>query len=469
MSTADLPRELASSFPFAQGKDAKRPRSMRLSPPTPGLWVMLLASTVALISSGYLAWSSLTSSPVAGCGSGGTFDCGHVLHSRWSTVLTLPVSVPAMATHLAVLTMLVWRPVSNRLSRIRWSMLGFAALAAGGAAIWFIGLQVFLLQHLCPYCLVAHVAGIILAVSFWFSRPTKGVSMRWIGVVATASLAGLIGLQSLNETPSSFEIIEHDRPAVSNGSTMTSPSLKSDDAIDAGEIKMIFDAPSRQTSRSRFGAEVVQLLAAFADPAIFLSGQVGVAEPESPTTLVLGSIELRNDAWPLLGKPNAEMVFVEMFDYTCPHCQRTHQSLDAAREHFGDKLAVITMPVPLDRKCNPAVNSTHPSHSESCELAKLAIAVWCIDRDKFATFHDDLFNSKPSYGQARSKARALVGDEELTKMLASTLPSDYVAKHVTLYQRAGGGTIPKLLFPRTSSVGAVESGETMIRLIEQHL
>ncbi|TWT92994.1 hypothetical protein Pla100_43100 [Neorhodopirellula pilleata] len=292
-------------------------------------------------------------------------------------------------------------------------------------------------------------------------------------MAAACSLASLIGLQTLSEAPATFEIIEHGNEVSGDETTISAPSSipasGAGEANDAGKSNMLFDAPRRQASSSQQDAKAAQLIAAIVNPAALLYGQVTAPETKSPTALVLGNIELRTDSWPLIGRPDAEMVFVELFDYTCPHCQRTHKSLDAAREHFGDKLAVITMPVPLDRECNPTVNSTHPSHNEACELAKLAIAVWCVDPSQFERFHDVLFESTPNYAQALSKARSLVDQKKLTEMLNSSLPSDYVNKHVTLYQRAGAGTIPKLLFPRTSSVGAVESPDAMIRLIEQHL
>ena len=58
--------------------------------------------------------------------------------------------------------------------------------------------------------------------------------------------------------------------------------------------------------------------------------------------------------WTLLGKPEARYVFVEMYDYTCPHCRNTHRAIRGAFDRFGDDLAVIALPVPLDRKCNSA-------------------------------------------------------------------------------------------------------------------
>src|SRR5579863_5426117 len=69
-------------------------------------------------------------------------------------------------------------------------------------------------------------------------------------------------------------------------------------------------------------------------------------------TVAAGEITLDIRQWPLLGKPDAKYVFIEMFDYTCPYCRATHQAVRGAMEHFGDNLAIIALPVPLDSACN---------------------------------------------------------------------------------------------------------------------
>ncbi|WP_407652701.1 vitamin K epoxide reductase family protein [Aporhodopirellula aestuarii] len=429
---------------------------------------MLTCSTIAIATSIYLAWSALTLSPVAGCSGGSVFDCHHVLHSRWSKVLGVPVSVPAIATHACVIGLLLVRPSSVRWQRLRWSGIGLASLAAGGAAIWFIGLQIFALGHLCPYCLVAHVAGLVLAGVFLWSHPVKASVLRWIAGGASAALAVLITLQVNSEPPQTFETIEHG----------AAPTIESDSGLSEEATEEEFFAPPPSVSLQHQMDETLaswnipdlsRLTLALANPATLVYGDVGASQAESAKTVqILGGVKLSTKDWPLIGSPDAEIVFVEMFDYTCPHCQRTHASLKAAKEHFGDRLAVIVLPVPLDGKCNPTVQSTHASHAESCELAKLAVAVWMSDREKFAEFHNYLFESKPNYSQAVSHAASLVGKSKLDGILQGSVPGEYVKRHVQLYQKAGAGTIPKLLFSRTTTVGAVESPQTMIQLINQN-
>ncbi len=56
---------------------------------------------------------------------------------------------------------------------------------------------------------------------------------------------------------------------------------------------------------------------------------------------------------------DAPYIFVELFDYTCPHCRATQRAIKGAREALKDDLAVIVLPVPLSRQCNDTVTNEH--------------------------------------------------------------------------------------------------------------
>ncbi len=173
--------------------------------------------------------------------------------------------------------------------------------------------------------------------------------------------------------------------------------------------------------------------------------------------------------WPLLGKPEAKYVIVEMFDYTCPYCRATHQALRGAMERFGDDLAIVALPVPLDGACNRAVTTAIPQHAEACEIAKLAVAVWRVDRKRFPQFHSWLFESaqRRTAAEARRYAAELVGENAIGQELSRPYAGMYIAKHIELYESIGSGSLPKLLFPRTTIVGAVESTSTFIDMIQR--
>src|SRR5580704_8569963 len=172
-----------------------------------------------------------------------------------------------------------------------------------------------------------------------------------------------------------------------------------------------------------------------------------------------GQVSLDIRHWPLLGKPDAKYVFVEMFDYTCPYCRATHQAVRGAMEHFGDDLAIIALPVPLDAACNRSVTQTAPEHAEACEIAKIAVAVWRVNRAKFAEFHSWLFDpsSRPTAADALQHAAQLVGENAIHDELNKPTAGSYVTRHVELYERVGSGSLPKILFSSTSVSGSVES------------
>ncbi|MEZ6062559.1 MAG: thioredoxin domain-containing protein [Planctomycetaceae bacterium] len=197
----------------------------------------------------------------------------------------------------------------------------------------------------------------------------------------------------------------------------------------------------------------------------------GAAAPNERIVSVAGNqIRLNSRHWPLLGKSDAKYIFVEMFDYTCPHCRNTHVAVQGAFERYGDDLAVIALPVPLNRACNSAA-SGGSEHASACELAKLAVAVWRTNPGKYREFHDWLFqstaNTQPA--TARRHAEELVGADALKEELSKPYADQYIAKHVELYRRVGAGVIPKLMFPGETVTGEMNSTSDLCRRIESQL
>lgn len=190
--------------------------------------------------------------------------------------------------------------------------------------------------------------------------------------------------------------------------------------------------------------------------------------PKQRLVTVSGNrFSLNTRHWPLLGNPDAKYVFVEMFDYTCPHCRHTHHAIDGALKKYGNDLAVIALPVPLERSCNDA--ATGSGHYGACELAKISVAVWRIKRDKFKDFHDWMFEATRSTAQARSKAEQLVGKAALQAEMKLPHATNYILKHVDLYKKVGRGPVPKLMFPQATMTGQVASTQTLCTTIEREL
>ncbi len=465
----------------------------------------VLLSSTALTISLYLSYVAFTSSKVAGCG-GGVFDCEHVLNSKWSTMLGLPVGAWAASLYLSVLAALVFTarsatsPQSSQLRSWTWTVVTGAAVSAGLAALWFTGLQVFVLKHFCPWCLGAHACGMTLCIITLLFSPISAQLKGLAAAVGSLGTLGLVTIQLLTPAPQTFIETQFPTPAQTGpAGTLEQPELL--DAPGEGvEILMAPDATDGASLQPRTSNELVAWSYAISglltNPSILLTSQVAQdnqpanakpagaqannsagadankesEKPEDRTILLSGAnVRLKINQWPLLGKPEAKHVFVEMFDYTCRHCRATQKAISGARKKFGDELAVIVLPVPLSRACNDTVTNEHASHRESCEISRIAVAVWRVAPDKFPEFHEWLLTNEPipTAALAKSKAAQMVDPTALDKELSQPNAGRYIARHVDIYRRMGAGPVPKLVFPTTMLTGEMTDPAPLISVIER--
>ena len=484
----------------------------------PQIWTLRVLCLVAIGITGYLAWAGLTSSKVVGCGSGQLFNCGHVLQTRWSKWFFLPVSVPALMVHLTALAALAFcspnAPI--RRQRLGWSVATLCEFTAGLAAVWFTALQLIVIRHLCVYCLVAHGCALAMAAVIVWKRPAGTKPTLALSAISLVLAGALIGGQLLATPPVTYEIQYHDN--ATSADDVFSPEAGGNESWEDGDFfEAPADEPQLPTStpaleapdETDHGAAPANLSRAntwswllLLRPAIVLSAQItqpsqseaanrpsptsgqqsaagdavksvpdSDATPERRLVRISGNARLDVRQWPLLGSPKAKHVFVEMLDYTCPHCRNTHPAIDGAMERYGDDLALVVLPVPMNAACNDTVRVTEAKHAEACELARLAVAVWRVSPENFHAFHDWMLagNRVPTGAEARQHAAQLVGDQALREELAKPVAAKYVAKHVELYKRAGAGTIPKLLFPRTTLVGEINSANRLVEILEREL
>ncbi len=542
-------------------------------------------AVVALLVSSYLAYTTLMDTSLAGCGAGSVFDCGSVLKSKWSRWFTIPVSLLAAVTYVGMLGSLAFaQSGSTRRRTFLWKIVMVLGLSAGAAAVWFIFLQVFVLKHLCIYCLAAHTCGLLISLMIIAKRPFGMFAVSKTAVLALTGIAALTIGQYLGPEPATFKEvtfpIAENSPtedlsddldesssaelSVDEGESTFSGDMETDDLFGApdDDDELIFDAPSEDdmeddlfeapvdddqsdietshagislssqfalafhstmlssmivapqqpafqqnqlptnsTSQSSTPANVIQQnglpqnsvsknsvsknpVSQSATPKKMESSKTQSDEtksdekqsikkkqskPKKPRRVVLaGGIKLDAYSWPIIGNPQAKFVFVEMFDYACPHCRRTHQkSIQGAKQILGDDLAVIVLPLPLNQNCNNAVTQTPPMFVESCELAKLSVAVWKTDPVKFNEFHNWMLatDTTPTYFQARAYADSIVDPVRLNKAFNSKVVSDYISKHVKIYTLFGKGIVPKLMFPGTGLVGEYTSVDGLIQMI----
>ena len=544
------------------------------------VWSLRLICGAALGISVYLAWTAFSMGNVYGCSSGDVIDCEHVLTSRWSKVMGVPVSVPAAGLYASLIALLVFARQSGpkSLRQLVWGGMTLGSVTAGLAALWFIGLQVFEFKF-CPYCLVVHTCGLVLAGTMLASRfCPSSLKLKSAGV-SVLGVAALVGIQAATPKADQFEIVHYDdaAPAAANsqgfpveggepdvfaapgdvfeapGEAFAAPgevfeapavgdaavetnslgvddpaiqqSAKPEDPTPADKqpsvattllmiapprllqlthlLLVTFPQPDDEAAKSTDAAKVEETEVPSATPAdesatasggdkkdaaATSHGTTPAATPakatEKPAAAVLAPVvpkpperrlltfagsrfTLDIKQWPLLGKTDAKYVFVEMFDYTCPHCRNTHHAISGAQKQYGNDLAIFALPVPLENACNPAV--TGAGHPGACEMAKIAVAVWRLDPAKFQKFHDWMFEGQRTVSSAKAFAETLVDKERLKAELKSEVPGQYISRHVSLYQRVGSGQVPKLIFPNTTMQGEVNSTLTLCNTIKNEL
>lgn len=201
----------------------------------PTLWVvgtLRLLATAAFAFAVFLAWSAFQAGDIAGCSGGGVWDCSHVLHSKWAKWMSIPVSIPAAALYASMLVSLLFvgEGVPKSVRRTAWSLVTTMAFAAALSAIWFIYLQVFVLEHLCKYCLVVHGCGLVIAALAILKRPFAWSATAKMGAVAAAAASVLILGQVYGKAPQTFAVEVHDshdhdsQPSASDVATLDAPA-----------------------------------------------------------------------------------------------------------------------------------------------------------------------------------------------------------------------------------------------------
>jgi protein-disulfide isomerase len=179
---------------------------------------------------------------------------------------------------------------------------------------------------------------------------------------------------------------------------------------------------------------------------------------------------LDTHAMPVLGDPDATYVVAEMLDYTCSHCRQLHPHLAAARERYGDQLAVVLYHVPLSADCNDHLPPGKRGRKEACEYARLAIGVWQLAPEKFPEYHNWLMQGRraPSLGEAKQRAMQIAGDKLLLDDKLKKQITDRLRRQSDDWNTLKTG-LPLLLFSDSAVSGAGKGSAEVIKLLEDKL
>lgn len=447
-----------------------------------GVQVLLV---LAVLSAVYLLHASLSGGAVAGCGP--ESGCDRVLRSRWAYWLGVPVSAPALLAYasLFTLTTLYPRQTQERRQQLWPWMLGLSIMVVG-AATWFVALMVFAIKGFCPFCLAAHgsavAAAILLITSVPIGKEPKPQHKKQIQIdvvpalVRCATAAGLAGVLILvggqlaykksGHIIKSLEVPQKMAVVVSNNTPQILPSATPQTTVTQRVL-----ATNMETTKQYPPATPPAPQKPTNPPAL--------ANVSQSTGRVIsthqGAFQFNLNEVPLFGSPDAPYVIISLFDYTCHHCHIMHAHLQTALQYFSNRLAIISLPMPLDSQCNPLIRRTHPTASNACVYARLGLAVWRADRKKFQQFDQFMFSRPvpPPVSEASDYAANLVGADTLGRALADPWIEERLRLNISLYHTNAlvlqSGAMPQLVLGNKAVSGSLNSPGELIRLLNEHL
>ncbi len=392
-------------------------------------------------------------------GCGPESGCDKVLSSRWAYVFGLPVSIFAIPAYLALLGLV--RP-----GRVRWNLVFPLALLVLFAALWFVGVQTFQLRAFCKFCMTAHAAGVLAALLLLKNAPLPAVRPAFGVAFALAGVAALAAVQTFGPERGPKQIASATRsnapvPAATNlaplapSSTSTSPTPSS-------------AAPAAGTNMATNG-----LIAALATNASAVPTTASARSTKF--TIIDGRFTLDVTQLPISGPVDAPKRMAKLFDYTCKHCRDLQHLLRDFRRKYPDQLVVVSLPLPLDSNCNPAVKKTPPAHEGACAYARLGLAVFHANPAKFEEFTEWIYEPErpPEISAAKAYAEKLVGSSNLEEALRNPAIDNQIRADVniylTVYRLVKSGNLPQLYFEEGSSIGAIETSVQLEKVMAENL
>lgn len=392
-------------------------------------WILTGLNLLALVLSITLSWHYLSQGSLAGCGGGS--PCDQVLGSRWSTIAgILPVSGVAVGAYLAMLIagLFIGPSTESSMRRLAWTAMLVLAGAIAGSALWFIILQKWIIHQFCIYCMSTHLTGLFITMIV-FVRAAK------------------------ERFYPTNKIATNDQ---SNASDKPQPVLQPLQVLKFGLLGLFF--------------------AGIAATAQFnLSSSAAVQNDHLQSSLP--KVDL-HDA-PIIGSPDAPYVVTLLFDYQCSHCQKLHFLLKQAIRNYNGKLAFVLCPAPLENSCNPYIPPGTTAFKNSCELAKIGLAVWHVKPEAFAEFDNWMFTFETgSYWLPRSldavkaKAAELLGQENLNEALADPWIDQYLKSSVSMFGQTiqnGKAGIPKMIYDSKWVIPEPYNAEDLVTILQKNL
>jgi hypothetical protein len=352
------------------------------------------------------------------------------------------------------LAFLARKPLLPDEERGTWAGIIVLSLVVAGSALWFIGLQVFVIKAFCKICMSVHACGLAAVILCLKSIPfapdsdtpmwSAGSGKRGVPRSGLISLV-LVGLAGFAILAAGQVLVQPDRNQVT--------------VLPAKKVAKTTPTPV---------------------PAATNSTQL----PASPATrmIVPGILSLYNEQFlikldevPMIGSLNASNIIVYLFDYTCHHCRSLHAILAAAQAQYGSRLGIVSIPMPMSTNCNHLIPGNFNSSSNACDYARLGLAVWRAKPEVHRQFDDWVFAPEVPEPVEKVKEYAvqLVGADKLEAALADPWIEAQIQTDCLLHQAnwnaTGKPAMPQLILGNAISLGPLNSVEHLSILLNRYI
>ena len=167
---------------------------------------------------------------------------------------------------------------------------------------------------------------------------------------------------------------------------------------------------------------------------------------------------------PMVGREDAGREFTLLFDFQCAHCRRLHRLLPALQGY-----RILLAPVPLSSACNPYIPASGTDRFRgSCQLTRLAMAVWYARPEAYAGYWDYLLDGATP-AEAENRARELLGAGFESARADSRIDA-YLHKVEELFGRTstqGSSGVPRFILGQQWLVPEVETPEALLNLLKE--
>ena len=145
-------------------------------------------------------------------------------------------------------------------------------------------------------------------------------------------------------------------------------------------------------------------------------------------------------------------------------------------ENLGGEVVFVTCPTPLSSACNPYVPSGEDRFAGSCDLMRIALATWLVDRSAFSVLDEWLFTPGErgwyprKVADAMEYAASLIGEDALKKSMTDPWINDYLADILEVFGRTSTDSmaaIPRFICGDSWVVPDADDVDGLTQIIRQ--